>query len=79
MPMDNGLEHLALFHHGDALEGVDVIGMHREEPHELVHALVEPAVIFGKGHQVVADLGLLLGGLLEQALGHHELHVRAWR
>ena len=72
-----GLEHLALFHHGDALEGVDVIGMHREEPDELVHALIEPAVVFGKGHQVVSDLGLLLGGLLEQTLGHDEFHVAA--
>ena len=72
-----GLEHLALFHHGDPLEGVDVIGMHREEPDKLVHALIEPAVVFGKRHQVVADLGLLLGGLLEQALGHDEFHVAA--
>jgi len=72
-----GLEHLALFHHGDTFEGVDVIGMHREEPDKLVHALVEPAVVFGKGHQVVANLGLLLGGLLEQALGHDKFHVAA--
>ncbi len=70
-----GLEHLALFHHGDPLEGVDVIGMHREEPDKLVHALVEPAVVFGKGHQVVADLGLLLGSLFEQTLGHDEFHI----
>ena len=72
-----GLEHLALFHHGDPLEGVDVIGMHREEPDELVHAFVEPAVVFGERRQVVADLGLLLGGLLEQTLGHHELDIAA--
>ena len=51
--------------------------MHREEPDKLVHALIEPAVVFGKRHQVVADLGLLLGGLLEQALGHDEFHVAA--
>ncbi|OPY78412.1 MAG: hypothetical protein A4E70_02381 [Syntrophus sp. PtaU1.Bin005] len=51
--------------------------MHREEPDKLVHALVEPAVEFGKGHQVITDLGLLLGGLLEQTLGHDEFHVAA--
>lgn len=32
---------------------------------------------FGKGHQVVADLGLLLGGFLEQALGHDEFDLAA--
>ena len=70
-----GFEHLAFFHHGNPLEGVDVIGMHGKEPDELVHALVEAAIVFGKGHQVVADLGLLLCGLLKQTLGHNEFDV----
>ena len=51
--------------------------MHREEAHELVHALVHAAVEPGEGRQVLPDSRLLLHGLLEQALGHHELHV--WR
>ena len=51
--------------------------MHREEADELVHALVHVAVEFGEGRQVLADLGLLLAGLLEQTLGHHELDVLA--
>ena len=71
------LEHLALFYHGDTLEGVDVIGMHREEPDKLVHALVEPTVVFGERHQVFADFGLLFGGFLEQTLGHDKFHVTA--
>ena len=72
-----GLEHLALFHRGDPLEGVDVVRMHREEAHELVHALVHAAVELGEGGQVLPDFHLLVGGLLEQTLGHHELDVLA--
>ncbi len=51
--------------------------MHREEADKLVHALVELTVAFGERHQVVADFGLLLGGLLEQTLGNDEFHVAA--
>ena len=71
------LEHLAFLHRGDPLEGVDVVRMHGEEAHELVHALVHAAVELGEGRQVLADFGLLVGGLLEQPLGHHELDVLA--
>src|SRR5262249_1399335 len=46
-----------------------------EEAYELVHALVHAAVELGEGGQVLADFDLLLGGLLEQALSHDELHI----
>ena len=72
-----GLEHLALLHRRDALEGVDVVGMNRKEADELVHPLVHVAVELGERCEVFADLGLLLTGLLEQTLGDDELHVLA--
>src|SRR5660398_242664 len=72
-----GFKYLPLFHHGDPLKGVDVVGMHREEPDEFVHRLVETSIVLGKGHQVVADLSLLLGGFLEQTLGHDKFHIAA--
>ena len=43
--------------------------------HVLVHALVHALVELGKGRQVLAYLGLLVRRLLQQALGHYELHV----
>ena len=49
--------------------------MHREKPNKFVHALVESAIIFGKGGQIVLDLGLLFGGFLKQALCHHEFDI----
>lgn len=51
--------------------------MYREKPDKLVYPLIEPSIVFGKGHQVVPDLGLLLGRLLEQALGHDKFHIVA--
>lgn len=66
-----------LFHRGDPLEGVDVVRMHGEEAHELLHALVHAAIELGEGCQVLPDSHLLVGGLLEQTLGHHELDVLA--
>ena len=72
-----GLEHLALFHCGDPLKGIDVVRMHGKEAHELVHALVHVAIELGEGSQVLPDLDLLFGGLLEQALGHNEFDVLA--
>ena len=71
------LQHLALLHGGHPLKGVDIVGMHREEADELVHALVHVAVELGEGGQVLAYFGLLLAGLFEQTLGHHELDVLA--
>ena len=51
--------------------------MDGEEAHELVHALVHAAVELGEGGQVLPDFHLLVGGLLEQTLGHDELDVLA--
>ena len=72
-----GLEHLALFHSGDPLECIDVVRMHGEEAHELVHALVHATVELGEGGQVLPDFYLLFGSLFKQALGHHELDILA--
>ena len=71
------LEHLALLHRGDPFEGVDIVRMHGEEAHELVHALVHAAIELGEGSQVLPDFHLLVGGLPEQTLGHHELDILA--
>src|SRR3989304_3167684 len=51
--------------------------MYGEEAHELVHALVHATVELGEGSQVLPDFHLLVGGLFEQTLGHHELDVLA--
>ena len=69
------LEHLALFHHGDPFKSIDVIGMHWKEPNKLIHTLIESTIVFGKRHQIVADLGLLCGSLFKQTLGYDKFHV----
>ncbi len=51
--------------------------MHGEEAHELVHALVHAAIELGEGSQILPDFHLLVGGLFEQTLGHHELDILA--
>ena len=70
-----GAEDLALLHRGHPLEGVDVVGMDREQVHVLVHALVHAPVEAGERGQVFPDLRLLLAALAQQASGHDELHV----
>ena len=70
-----GAEDLALLHRGHPLEGVDVVGMDREQVHVLVHALVHAPVEAGEGREVFPDLRLLLARLAQQALRHDELHV----
>ena len=49
--------------------------MDGKEPYKLIHPFVHSAVEFGKGDEVGTDLDLLLGGLLEQTLGHDKLYV----
>ncbi len=72
-----GLEYLALFRRGDSLEGVNVVGVHREEAHEFVHALVHASVELGERGEMLPYFHLLFTGLLEQTLGHHELDIFA--
>jgi hypothetical protein len=67
----------ALLGEDKPLERADVVGMHGKKAHVLVHALVHGAVELGERGETGADLGLLVGRLLEQALGHHEAHVLA--
>ena len=71
------LQHLALLDRRDPLEGVDEVGMDREQPYELVQALVHVPVEPGERRQVAADLRLLVAVLLEQPFGDHVLHVGA--
>ena len=49
--------------------------MHWKESNKLVHTLIEPAIVFGKRHQIVTDLGLLCGSLFKQTLGYDKFHV----
>ena len=70
-----GLQHLALLDHRDPLERVDEVGVDREQPYELVQPLVHVAVEPGEWLEVGPDSCLLLGRLLQEALGHHVLDV----
>ena len=71
------LKHLALLSCSNLLENINIVGMDREKPNELVHPLVHVAVELGERREVFADFGLLLAALLEQALGDDKLHVLA--
>ena len=70
-----GAQRFALLRCRHLLEGVDVQGVNREQAHVLVQALAQALVELAERFQVGANLRLLLGGLAQQALGHHELHV----
>src|SRR5262245_43024280 len=70
-----GSEYLALFDRSDALKGINVIGMNREEPHEFVYVLIRRAVEPGKRCQMLPDFHLLLSGLFEEPFGYDEFHV----
>ena len=64
-----------LFDGGDPEKGVDVIRVNREQPHELIHVLVHPAIKPRESSQVFAYAGLLVRALSEQALGDHIFHI----
>ena len=70
-----GFQRLAFLHDDHLFKGVDIVGMHREQADELVHAFVHVAVELGEGRQVLAYPGLLLAGLFEQPFSHHEFDV----
>ena len=69
------LERTALLGEAHALEHVDVVGVNGEQPDVVVHALVHVTVETRERGEVVANLLLLVGRLLEQALRDHELQV----
>ena len=72
-----GLQNLALLRDEHALERLEVGGVHGEQAHELVHPLVHGAVERRKRLEVLADERLLLGVLLQQALGNDEGNIFA--
>src|SRR5215469_14296264 len=72
-----GPEDFALLDRNHPLEGVDIVGMDREQPNIFIHALVHAPVEPGERRQVFPDFDLLLSGLLKQALCNDELHVSA--
>ena len=59
----------------DLLEGLGVVRVNREQPDVLVHALVHVAVELGERREVLADLVLLVRGLLQQARGDDKADV----
>jgi len=71
------LQDFALLDGRHSLEGIHVVRVHGEHADELVHPLVHVPVESGERRQVLADARLLFPGLLQQPLGHDELHVAA--
>ena len=69
------MERTALLGEAHALEHVDVVGVNGEQTDVVVQALVHVAVETRERGQVVANLLLLVGRLLEQAFRDHELQV----
>ena len=71
----DGLERAALFGEVNLLEGLEVVRVNGEQADVFVHAFVHRAVELGKRREVLANLVLLVGSLLEQTCGHDKAHV----